>query len=633
MMDYARPDERQFWVETYDGSGNRTGIISNIRSASIRRVLDGVGSISIEISGTDKRASDLLQSGVKARIYVSQREGEEKRLLGSGIIRKRRASDTSANFTISCSGPDDLDDLRNKSVLQALEYNENTLDEIINGADALTGLLDHLNGWSATVDSSDEHYARFDGAKILTALQKLVEDKGIHFRLGDAAQSLEVGAFGTSNGITLVQAPSYSPEMDANDDIGVIEAISLDEDGIETIDFIIALGATSGADVALTLANSTRTSPYAIQSSTWNGQTYYYIGTGTKTLAEIFADNVQILKVLVFDQIQIQSNSDADIESAANALYDAAVAHLQRHLEPHKQYNIMASKIRSNVKPGDKMRVQYKGWIEDSEGNLLPPVDINTDFWIMDVSESVNSDGVKTSLKLTNIDKHKQDAARIIVGEIESAKVRNLSVKPYTTATSYVYGRELDPTHSARVPIRITDRVLRVRQVTLNIKSTPFRSTAVGGAAGGDHRHKMFQGGFAGVVPAANVNYAAWATSVGTGAVTIGVYANPNNIPDVYTADSSGDHTHPQEYGIYDDTTYPGDITISINGIDRTVALGGDWGSSGASVDFTVDITEYILAEAVLRQVHEVEIGCGSGQGRIEVSVEVYQDVQNVRVQ
>jgi hypothetical protein len=626
MIVYAPIDERQFWVETLDGSGNRTGIISNIRNASVKRVLDGVGDISIEIPGTDKEASDLLQDGVKVRIYVSQRDDEEKRLLGSGIIRKRRASDTSSNFSLICSGPDDLDDLRNKSVLQALEYNENTLDEIINGAEAVTGLLDHLNGWSATVDVSESHYARFDGARVLTALQKLVEDKGLHFRLGDNAQTLEVGDFGVSNGITLVQAPAYMPEMDSNDDIGIIESIAIEEDGTQTVDFIVALGATTGSDVALTLADSTRTDPYPIQADTWNGKTYYYIGRSVKSLAAIFADNTLRLKMLSFDQIQIQSNSNADIESAANALYDAAVAYLIRHLEPHKQYSIMASKLRSNVKPGDKMRVQYKGWIEDSEGNLLPPVDINTDFWIMDVSESVNLDGVKTSLKLTNIDMHKLDAARIIVGEIENAKIRNLSVKPYTTATSYVYARELDPTHSARIPIRITDRVLRVRQVTLNVKSTPFRSTAVGGAAGGNHTHVMFGNGVPAAAIAANTLYNS------AGGQSVQMYANGSPAT-LTTFGASGTHTHPQDYGIYDDTQYPGEITLSVNGNDHTIALGGTWGSSVSEIDFTVDITEYILAATTLRQIHEVVFGCGSGQGRIEVSVEIYQDVQNVRVQ
>jgi hypothetical protein len=630
---YAPPDERQFWVETVDGLGNRTGIIPNIKSASIRRVMDGVGSITIEVSGTDMNAASLLVDDAKIRLYIFERE--EKRLLGSGIIRKRRASDRSSGFSLVCSGPDEIDDLRRKSVLQGLEFNEETIEDIINGTMSITGLLDYLNGWSATVNLGigvvDSYYARFDGMTVFKALQKLCEEKGIHFRLGDTAQTLEVGNFST-NDVSLIQAAAYTPEMDENDNIGLIESITIDEDGEDKLDFIIALTATTGSDMAVTLEHSTRTTPYSILTDTWNGRTYYYIGSSIKTIDEIMADNSLTIKTLVFDQIQVQSNSDADIESAANALYDAAVAYLTRHLTPYKQYSIQASKIRQNIKPGDRILVQYAGWIEDEEGNLLPPVNINTDLYVIDVTESVSQDGLSTSLKLANVDRHKLSAARVIVGELESAKIRNLTVKPYTTATSFVYARELDPTHTALVPIRITDRVLRVRQVTLNVKTTPFRSTAVGGAAGGDHRHKMFENGIGGAVPAANVNYRAWQSPSGTGAITIGLYANPV-VASVYTAESSGNHTHPQEYGIYDDTQYPGDITVSINGVNRTIALGGDWGTSGASTEFTIDITEYILDEATLRQTHEVVFGCGSGRGRIEVSVEIYQDVQNVRVQ
>ena len=57
-------------------------------------------------------------------------------------------------------------------------------------------------------------------------------------------------------------------------------------------------------------------------------------------------------------------------------------------------------------------------------------------------------------------------------------------------------------------------------------------------------------------------------------------------------------HTITLTYGIHEDTEYPRDIEIAINGMDRTSALGGPWGTPvpfpSTPVDVEVDVTEYI---------------------------------------
>jgi hypothetical protein len=644
-------DDRTLWFEVFDGIGNREteGPLVNIRSASITRVLDGVGRVSFSVPATDKRAMDLLVNDAKVKIYTFERTA--KRLLGTGIIRSRRFNATSGDVLLSVSGPDELDDLTRKSVLLALEFDDETINHIVNGDTGLTGLLDLVNGWSATVTASGNHYARFDGMSVLKALQELVEAKGTHFRLADATSTIEVGDFGTDNGLVLVQAEAYSPDMDSNDTIGLIDNITITENGKDVIDFIVALGAGDG-ETRLDLSLSDRSivggADYDIQSDTFNGKTYYYIGTSTKTIAQIIADNSLTLKVLVFDQIQVQSNSAADLLTASNALFDVAEAHLNRHKDVHTEYSLTARKIRSNIKPGDKMRLTYKGWIEDRDGNLLPPQDINDLFWVMEVTENINVDEITTSLKLASVDRVQKDAARIIVGELEKARIRELNIKAFTSKYNFVFEKEMDSTHDVLLPLEFTSRTLRVRSVILRLETTPFRTTAAGAASGGgsaptsagggDHHHEI--GAFTGAAIGSGTRTGVAIFNTGGTLSNLIVEKPIGSLTETWrTQSSSGSHTHTitipahshaLDYGINDDTEYPEDVTITINGVDRTVALGGDWGASGSAVDVTLDITEYITGEATLQKVHPIIFGCGTGQGIVKVTVTVYEDIQNL---
>ncbi len=104
-----------------------------------------------------------------------------------------------------------------------------------------------------------------------------------------------------------------------------------------------------------------------------------------------------------------------------------------------------------------------------------------------------------------------------------------------------------------------------------------------------------------------------------------------NNV-DVYTYDASGDHAHDMNYGINDDTEYPDTLRVSINGTDRTTALGGPWGGGGSAVDVTLDVTDYINAAATLQQEHTVQFSCDGGQGEVEVLVELYEVIQTIAV-
>ncbi|HRF94838.1 MAG TPA: hypothetical protein PLZ51_06585, partial [Aggregatilineales bacterium] len=77
---------------------------------------------------------------------------------------------------LSASGPDSLDDLKRYSVLLNRQYNQLPRNDVLS---ALAGLA----GWTASADETDQLLsARFDGVSVLSALQKICDQNGLHLR-------------------------------------------------------------------------------------------------------------------------------------------------------------------------------------------------------------------------------------------------------------------------------------------------------------------------------------------------------------------------------------------------------------------------------------------------------------------
>jgi len=85
------------------------------------------------------------------------------------------------------------------------------------------------------------------------------------------------------------------------------------------------------------------------------------------------------------------------------------------------------------------------------------------------------------------------------------------------------------------------------------------------------------------------------------------------------------DHTHGQVYGIYEGTSAAG-LTLKIDGVDRTAALGGPWNSAA-----TLDITQYLQDSdgVVVQGIHAIEIG-STQLGRVEAWVDWTVAVQAI---
>lgn len=600
----------RFWVDIYNAAGERQGS-GPVRtlSASVRRVLDGAGSLTFTVPATDERALALCQNEARARLFYET--GGVIREVGRGIIQTHSAQDQPRGWSLRLDGSDILDELRRMNTLLGRRWsNEST-------ATIIEELIDLVPGWSADVDSSTYSTARFDGVSVLKAVQKIAEQGGAHLRLG-SGNTLEFGAFGADSGLWVTNLPSTRPELHTLSNRLFIESMTLVKKSEDLINWIIPLGAGEG-DAALTLEQSTRTTPYTITPvSLPDGRTAYALLDSTSIAA-----HGTIQKVVKFQEVAAITNGEQDQINAANALYDYAANWLQRNAVIQESYRFRVRKPTTTIRPGDKLHIRYTGVVY-RDGKPIPVRDIDDDFWVVEVTENFGKDGVSIDLIVSNVDKVMSDEAAVVLAAVESIQLRNVSVQPYYVVAPYVWQRDLDSTHPATVPVVITNAVARLERVYLRIQSAPFRSTAKSPA----HRHRVAQYSSNGtIVNGATGNIFTFAGDA-NGSSSVAVMPQGVGTPgDLWTYDAGG----AQEYGIYDDTTTPEDIRISIDGVDRTAALGGPWGTTSSAIDEELVITDYLLSP--LQGRHEIEFTCDAGQGTIEAVVELYMLVQSIAAQ
>lgn len=610
------------WADVYDASGARLGEGPvALADASVTRVLDGVGSISLSVPGTDARAVSLLQNEARVRIYYRASDDGPTRELGRGVVRRLRASGATSDFSIIGDGPDDLDALTRKSTLLGRTYSAKTVSQIA------TGLVGLVSGWTASASGGNTTDARFDGLSVFKALLALAEQQGLHVRGGDDAQEVEVGAFGTSSGLRLVNADRLMHAAYASDEVALVEDIRVEKDSAAVCTRLYPIGAGIG-EAWVTLQHATRSSPYTVQSTVGpDGSTQYYL----EDAAGVSAFGV-IEKVGRFANIAPLSNSAADLENAANALYDIAAAWLTRYSQRQDVYTATARKVRSLVRPGDLVRLVYRG-VVTRDGEVVNYLDIDADLWVMEATERVGVEGAALDVTLSTVDRHALDTASIVIGALEELQIDGVSVKPYFNRTNWVYARLIDPLFYATVPVEIDYATQRLNSCKVTFVTGPFISTSLSQLVGAAHEHPIFFGDAEN--PDApftwqslgvwNPNLEEYVYMLALVSVDMDNYTlatEPIDDPDFFTV----------AYGLQADDQTPTGISIFIDGVDCTTALGGPWAPSGGPVEVTLDITEYILDNPPLQQEHSIQLRCTTGQGEVEFRVQVYETIQSIRV-
>jgi hypothetical protein len=545
------------------------GSVYSLKEASFTEALDEVGSIGCSLPVADREGFELLASEREIRLQLEH--DDTVRELGRGVIRERTISDIA---DLKISGPDATIEVKKRNTLLGRTYANVSLQSI---ADDLIGLVP---GWSITVQTAYAnllHSARFEGVNVFKALMRLAEERGLHIRQSTAAQTLEIGPFGQDCGIEAIAPSSLGIDVYLNDNLIIIDKLTQKTSTAEVINWIVPLGAGEGT-AALTLKHSTRSIalgyPYDIQTMAGpDGRILYYLSDSTSIAAY-----GQSEKVVTFKEVGPIANSSTANTLAANALYDAAVAWLQRNSVPLVTYKMSAKKVRETIRAGDKIRITYKGVIETVQGDFVP-IDLNYQlFWVMRKRENVGSDASTLDLDIASVDRYEMDTNRVIVGALESIRVKNVAVQTYVYTVHDTSERVIQGNGSGTPPnykeakfsLRFPRNMVDVVSVYIQIVTRPLYTHTLSDILFGSSQHYYY-------------------------------------------------------YSVYESDDYPCDLEIIINGVNRTSALGGAWNPSGGNspVDVTLDISEYIIDDpGGLFQNHSIVIKAGhkTSEARVNTS-------------
>lgn len=558
-------------VDVYETDGITRvgeGPVMTCLSAKVKKTLDEAGSFNLDFPASDRRALELLQNERHVHIFVqepSQSGSPELRELGRGVIRNKK-KDARDGITLKVDGPDAMDALNRRTVRLNRQYANEQIGDI---AADLVGLVP---GWSVTVEdavTTSLQSGRFAGASVLKALIRMVEEKGVHLRQSvSESNTVEIGVFGTQTGIVVTNTPNMTRALGRNDTLIVIDRLTEVATSKGIVNRVFPIGAGEG-QAALTLKNSTRNTPYVIKSLVDDdGSTVYYLED-----EDSIALYGVIEKVVTFKSIAPIANSETAKELAADALYDATVAWLQRNAWVQVTYDVSGVKARTQVQPGDQIRLRYKGEVY-RDNMAISMIDVNDWFWVLGVTESANDNGVSIDLQISSIDQLPNDMTKTIVGKLEAVEVRNVSIQTFPITVPWMvydtikapglpapfdYGAGYNRGKRARLDMLVTNKITDIIQVDLRIITFPLHVT-------------------------------------------------------------SATYTVVNTYSYYDVVTseeYPSGMRLRINDVDVTDDLGGPW-NPGISdqLDLTVDITEYILsATGGIYQNHKIELECQSRTG------------------
>lgn len=634
-----------FRIDILDAGGNilGDGPLVNVSRLDTTARLDAIGECKFEMPAADPR-SQYIAAGRYFDVWEFPANDRSDGYLGRFVYKSKRLTDSAGIATLEVTCYDALRNLSRYSV------NFRRVYDVVDVMTVVDDLVSVVPGWDTNVDTGiGSTSVTYEGESVLAAIDVLRDRWGKHYRLqstNPALNVLEFGEFGDDSGVRLANLKGQEQAaIQMKPETALVTSITLVDEADEIINSIIPFGAGQGVS-QLTIEQATAGTYTVHEGANEDGSSFWYIQDAASVAA--YGER---WKVLSLPQVRPISNSDTGIAYAADALKLMAEAYIIRHLVPKVTYAVDVIALRKDIQVGDTVRLQYRGVVEG-----YSYIDIDDDFYVLDVAISRDVSGNRTNkLTIATAAERRTTDADIVVDVVRDITALKMHV-PITLAYAPIgpYTRRMDSTHDANFTVRIKEEIVYCNRALLRFKTSPLRSSATaassgGGATaadGGDHRHAMFY--YLGFPGSPEPNPATgWATyyykdSLGNdeGYPMPYLVTAPPGGRDIYTFGASGDHTHivpahahDLTYGIYEDSTHPQTISLEINGIDRTVELGGQWALTNVSADVEIDITDFLVnAVGGLQQNHSIVFSCASGQGEIEAEIDLLVSIQAIAI-
>ena len=370
---------RNFWVDIENASAEKLGK-GPLRPAGFycKKLLSASGEFSFDASITDPNLSSLEVKRTAICRYIDA-DGTVQTFGGGIIDRIETVLDENGQLALHVSGNDLARELNYRSV-GALKL-ESAGAGVTDGPDQIMALAP--SGWTITDGSTVEAvYAGFDGESVLSALIRVSEHTGEHWRLGSGREIEWIGAADTfaSCGYRAVQHVNDPIAAERAAGIAVITALSEVDDAAELLTRVIPRGSGNGSAI-VTLAPATDSAP---SGYTLNKTNNYLKNDAAET------SYGQIERALDYKEIGPLSNSTLDIQNAANALMMAAYETLRRVCSPQKFYSLELANMGA-IEPGTTMRVVYR---QLENGTVL--YDLDDTLNVVEVEQSIDATGLHT---------------------------------------------------------------------------------------------------------------------------------------------------------------------------------------------------------------------------------------------
>lgn len=450
--------------------------------------------------------------------------------------------------------------------------------------------LDTVAGYGATATAI---YARFAGESVLTALVKVGEALGEHFHLGTGRQVVWTRTDMAASGVRAVRVASATA-AEGKGELALIVELERTSNAFDLISRVYPFGAGDG-QARLTLAAGSDAAP--------TGYTVDRVANYLKRDASEAAYG-RIERYVQWKEVSPISNTDADLQAAANALQAAAYAYLSRTSEPYESYRLRVAKLEQVIEPGQTLRVIYDEW--DAGYHAIA---INADLVVLESTAEVNKDGIRTvALQVATADRWPVGDQGQIVSQLQQASIfqahPQMSPNTYTTH----YQPHLDADTPATIRFRLGREVVQVQEVALEFQLPGLISTVKT---------------IAGVTTTTAGGGAATVTSASGGSSTptsgAGGAATPTSgASSASSSASGGDHNHVLD--IHAVPPYANDTPLYLDTGDRVLTAGdhNDYtfhtsGSEGAhSHDIThthtVTIGDHTHAVTIVAHTHDVVV-------------------------
>ena len=454
------------------------GPLVNCETFSYTEVLNGAGQWSARFPHNDERLNIIELKAHGLAFWIAGAYAMH------GVIERWRIDiDSNGRRYIEFHGRDVLADLAEAPVA-FLELEDGSGGGVSDGpADVLTEAntvnstswaLDTTEGYATT---STEVYAKYAGESALNALVKIAEHIGENFRLlGDPAAPNRVVWMRTDqddSGKRAIQSIGPDVEVEKNDDIVLIRSLSEARNGIRMANRIYPYGGGEG-EARLTLAATSKSAPAGFTLSAANN----YIESTTERTA--LGWHLPIYRE--FKSIRPISNTDADLEAAADYLFDAAIASLQRidSGEDVRAYTLSVHKLPEGAKRlrvGETIRVEY------SDRTYV----LDEDLVIIEIQHRIDRSGNRNDrLVVAAVDRPPALASELQAQSMERGIV--YSAHPQLNANSYttsyrLYVGEDQTTEKGEIRFWLGDEVVQINQILWRFNLTPI--VAFSGTVGG----------------------------------------------------------------------------------------------------------------------------------------------------